>query len=98
MLQVSGSHGSSELMMLLSLRLFPVSPNWLLNIASPHVGVKLYKFALSVLLGMRLLHNHVTTIFHQVLLHTTSYVYKLALSYQKSLISMALWMLEHLQC
>ena len=37
--------------MLLSLRLFPASPNWLLNLSLPHLGVGLANFFLSVLIG-----------------------------------------------
>jgi uncharacterized membrane protein YdjX (TVP38/TMEM64 family) len=37
---------------LISLRLFPGTPNWLLNMAMPHCGVPLSLFFLSVLLGL----------------------------------------------
>jgi uncharacterized membrane protein YdjX (TVP38/TMEM64 family) len=37
---------------LISLRLFPGTPNWLLNMAMPHCGVPLSLFILSVLLGL----------------------------------------------
>ncbi|KAI8056957.1 hypothetical protein BDF22DRAFT_740468 [Syncephalis plumigaleata] len=36
---------------LICLRLFPFTPNWLVNIASPHVGVPLYQFFFSMLIG-----------------------------------------------
>ncbi|PAA57127.1 hypothetical protein BOX15_Mlig000762g5 [Macrostomum lignano] len=38
--------------MLLSLRLFPMSPNWFLNMASPLLGVPLLHFFPSVFLGL----------------------------------------------
>ena len=41
----------SLLFILLSLRLFPMSPNWLLNVSSPLLGVPLHLFFISVLLG-----------------------------------------------
>ncbi|XP_038074122.1 transmembrane protein 41A-like [Patiria miniata] len=37
---------------LLFLRLFPMSPNWFLNISSPIIGVPLLQFFLSVLIGL----------------------------------------------
>jgi len=37
---------------LLSLRIFPMTPNWLINMASPLVGVPLDRFFLSVLVGL----------------------------------------------
>ncbi|XP_075533190.1 transmembrane protein 41A-like [Dermacentor variabilis] len=37
---------------LLFLRLFPMTPNWFLNIASPVVGVPLHLFFISVLIGL----------------------------------------------
>lgn len=41
----------SLLFILLSLRLFPMSPNWFLNISSPILGIPLHLFFVSVLLG-----------------------------------------------
>ncbi|XP_062516880.1 transmembrane protein 41A-A-like isoform X2 [Corticium candelabrum] len=37
---------------LLFLRLFPMTPNWLINIASPLVGVPIHLFFLSVFIGL----------------------------------------------
>lgn len=37
---------------LLSARLFPMSPNWFLNMASPIIGVPLHYFFISVLVGL----------------------------------------------
>lgn len=37
---------------LLFLRLFPMTPNWFLNIASPVVGVPLHLFSISVFIGL----------------------------------------------
>jgi uncharacterized membrane protein YdjX (TVP38/TMEM64 family) len=34
------------------LRLFPGSPNWLMNLTFPHVGVKPIYFVLSVFIGI----------------------------------------------
>lgn len=45
------SDEGSLLFLLISLRLFPMTPNWLLNMASPLVGVPLPLFFLSVLIG-----------------------------------------------
>ena len=36
---------------LLSLRLFPVTPNWFLNMASPIVGIPILPFFISVFIG-----------------------------------------------
>ena len=36
---------------LLSLRLFPVTPNWFLNMASPIVGIPIMPFFISVFIG-----------------------------------------------
>ena len=36
---------------LLFLRLFPMSPNWFLNMTSPIIGIPLFQFFLSVLIG-----------------------------------------------
>lgn len=47
------------LFLLLSLRVFPFSPNWLLNLASPWLRVPLGTFATSVLLGL-LPYNFIT--------------------------------------
>ena len=49
-MQMRGDEGSL-LFVLISLRLFPMTPNWLLNVASPLVGVPLPLFFLSVLIG-----------------------------------------------
>ncbi|XP_065913944.1 transmembrane protein 41A-like [Dysidea avara] len=43
---------SSLVFFLLSLRLFPVTPNWLLNMASPIVGVPILPFFISVFIGL----------------------------------------------
>ena len=48
--QLAGDH-PSLLLAMISLRLFPMSPNWLLNIASPLLGVPVPLFFTSVLLG-----------------------------------------------
>ena len=45
------SKGTELLLVLLSLRLFPMSPNWLLNLSSPLLGVPLHLFFISVLFG-----------------------------------------------
>ncbi len=34
------------------LRLFPGSPNWVMNITFPHLNISLFKFALSVFIGI----------------------------------------------
>ncbi len=49
-LQLRSDQGSL-LFVLISLRLFPMTPNWLLNVASPLVGVPLHLFFVSVLIG-----------------------------------------------
>ncbi|GAV02464.1 hypothetical protein RvY_13027 [Ramazzottius varieornatus] len=46
------SHSQNLTYYLLFLRLFPASPNWFLNIASPHIGIPVHKFFLTVLLGL----------------------------------------------
>ncbi|CAI8036392.1 Transmembrane protein 41A, partial [Geodia barretti] len=46
------SKGTELLLVLLSLRLFPMSPNWLLNLSSPLLGVPLHLFFISVLFGL----------------------------------------------
>ncbi|CAH1249272.1 TMEM41A [Branchiostoma lanceolatum] len=38
--------------LLLFLRLFPMTPNWFLNISSPIVGVPIWQFFFSVLIGL----------------------------------------------
>jgi uncharacterized membrane protein YdjX (TVP38/TMEM64 family) len=38
--------------LLISTRLFPATPNWLLNIAMPHIGVNIVNFYFSVLIGL----------------------------------------------
>ncbi|KAI2804585.1 Transmembrane protein 41A [Blomia tropicalis] len=43
---------SHLLFLLISLRLFPMSPNWFINIASPMVGVPIGKFFISVFIGL----------------------------------------------
>ena len=48
--QLNENRGSL-LFLLVSLRLLPMTPNWLLNIGSPIVGVPLHLFFLSVLIG-----------------------------------------------
>jgi uncharacterized membrane protein YdjX (TVP38/TMEM64 family) len=45
---------------LLSLRIFPFSPNWLLNIASPYLNIPLVLFAPAVFFGL-MPYNFVTT-------------------------------------
>lgn len=50
--RLRSSHGVDLLLVLLSLRLFPMSPNWLLNLASPLLGVPLPLFFISVLFGL----------------------------------------------
>jgi len=47
------------LLYLTSLRLFPATPNWLLNLVLPHCGVNLKMFFLSVLFGL-LPYNFIT--------------------------------------
>ena len=49
-LQLRSDEGSL-LFLLISLRLFPMTPNSLLNMASPVVGVPLHLFFISVLIG-----------------------------------------------
>lgn len=34
------------------MRLFPGSPNWLINVSLPHMGISLSKFAFSVFIGI----------------------------------------------
>ncbi|XP_019854109.1 PREDICTED: transmembrane protein 41A-like [Amphimedon queenslandica] len=50
--KVKGQSGFGEFLMLLSLRLFPATPNWLLNLSLPHLGVHSGKFFLSVFFGL----------------------------------------------
>ncbi|OAF71418.1 Transmembrane protein 41A [Intoshia linei] len=45
-------HRHSLLFFLLFTRLFPMSPNWLMNISAPHVNIPLSQFFTSVLLGL----------------------------------------------
>ena len=49
--QLHSSKGTELLLVLLSLRLFPMSPNWLLNLSSPLLGVPLHLFFISILFG-----------------------------------------------
>ena len=42
----------SLLLILISLRVFPMSPNWFLNITSPILGVPIRLFFVSVLIGL----------------------------------------------
>ena len=49
--QLHSSKGAELLLVLLSLRLFPMSPNWLLNLSSPLLGVPLHLFFISILFG-----------------------------------------------
>ncbi|RHY30488.1 hypothetical protein DYB32_004280 [Aphanomyces invadans] len=44
---------------LLFLRIFPFSPNWLLNMASPYLNIPLFLFAPSVFFGL-MPYNYVT--------------------------------------
>ena len=44
---------------LIAARLFPFTPNWLLNMSFPHLGVRPVPFFLSVLLGLSV-YNYVT--------------------------------------
>ncbi|CAI8055240.1 Transmembrane protein 41A-A, partial [Geodia barretti] len=50
--QLHSSKRAELLLVLLSLRLFPMSPNWLLNLSSPLFGVPLHLFFISVLFGL----------------------------------------------
>lgn len=43
--------------LLISLRLFPMTPNWFLNIVSPIVGIPVHLFFLSVFFG-KFVHKH----------------------------------------
>ncbi|KAF7496458.1 Transmembrane protein 41A [Sarcoptes scabiei] len=43
---------TSLFLTLISLRLFPMTPNWFLNIASPIIGVPIHQFFPSVLIGL----------------------------------------------
>uniref|UniRef100_T1KMR2 VTT domain-containing protein n=1 Tax=Tetranychus urticae TaxID=32264 RepID=T1KMR2_TETUR len=45
---------SSLIYYLLFLRLFPMTPNWFLNIASPIIGIPLHLFFISVFIGKNL--------------------------------------------
>ncbi|XP_055346409.1 transmembrane protein 41A-like [Paramacrobiotus metropolitanus] len=47
-------HSNSQQLMyyLLFLRLFPASPNWFLNIASPHLGIPIHKFFAAIFFGL----------------------------------------------
>lgn len=50
--KIKGQEGGfGEFLLLISLRLFPATPNWLMNLSLPHIGVGLGKFYLSVLFG-----------------------------------------------
>eukprot|EP00053_Salpingoeca_punica_P023366 m.9772 g.9772 ORF g.9772 m.9772 type:complete len:314 (-) comp5044_c0_seq1:1379-2320(-) len=51
-LAVSSTSPGALLVALISLRVFPFTPNWFVNLASPVVGVPLPLFALSVFLGL----------------------------------------------
>ncbi|KAL5494453.1 hypothetical protein EMCRGX_G015789 [Ephydatia muelleri] len=46
------SDQQSLLLILISLRLFPMSPNWFLNMTSPILGIPLHLFFMSVLIGL----------------------------------------------
>ena len=37
---------------LIFLRLFPGSPNWLMNLSLPHLGVSSFKFVITVFIGI----------------------------------------------
>jgi len=50
MFQLKENH-DSVFYFLLFLRMFPMSPNWLMNIIAPIVGVPLRYFFLTVLIG-----------------------------------------------
>ena len=46
------NHPKDILLFLISLRLFPGSPNWLMNITFGHLNIKKRNFILSVMLGL----------------------------------------------
>ncbi|OQS08010.1 SNARE associated Golgi protein [Thraustotheca clavata] len=51
--KITQAHEDNRLFfVLLFLRIFPFSPNWLLNIASPYLRIPIYLFAPAVLLGL----------------------------------------------
>lgn len=49
--KVANASGGNLVFLLISFRLFPFTPNWFLNIASPHLAIPVDKFFASVLLG-----------------------------------------------
>lgn len=51
-LKLKEQSGMQLFVYLVSLRIFPFSPNWFLNLASPILGIKLYMFYPSVLIGL----------------------------------------------
>lgn len=46
------THKSDIFFYLTGLRLFPGSPNWIMNITFPHIGIPLHTFFLSVFIGI----------------------------------------------
>ena len=50
-IQVEENRNNGLFTFLISLRLFPMTPNWLINMASPIVGVPLISFFFSVFFG-----------------------------------------------
>eukprot|EP00474_Spongospora_subterranea_P000851 CRZ01309.1 hypothetical protein [Spongospora subterranea] len=57
---VMKNHRSDLMIYLISLRLFPFTPNFLLNLVSPHIGIPFRYFFMSVLVGL-LPYNLITT-------------------------------------
>ncbi|ETW07988.1 hypothetical protein H310_02373 [Aphanomyces invadans] len=58
--QIDAARNEQRLMfVLLFLRIFPFSPNWLLNMASPYLNIPLFLFAPSVFFGL-MPYNYVT--------------------------------------
>lgn len=59
-LKVQRQSSGDLLALLTSMRLFPLTPNWFLNIGSPHAAVPTWAFVISVFLG-GLPYNFITT-------------------------------------
>ena len=60
------TNSQSVLLLLISLRLFPGTPNWLLNLSAPLLGISLPAFFVSVLIG-ECSNYHAQLVTHQLL-------------------------------
>lgn len=49
---MSHSDSSQLLLYLIAMRVFPGTPNWLMNLTFPHLGIKDHEFLLSVFFGL----------------------------------------------